>query len=640
MELKEIGLEIKKRGSEAPEIDLGLIPRRPGVYLFSDPEGSALYVGKARDLRSRLSSYFRAQGRLSAKTRIMMEKAASLKLTITASEKEALILEAELIAALRPRYNIMLRDDKAYPFLRLGIKNKWPRLHMVRKRRRDGALYFGPYTSARALKQTMRFLSHAFRLRSCSDNVLKSRSRPCLLYQIERCSGPCAGRVSAEEYRRQVESVRLFLQGRATDVIKGLKQEMERAAEALEFEQAAALRDRISAIERTLEAQAVVGPMSMNLDAVGIAGEGQDRMVSVLSVREGRITGHELFAVRTKMGEGLSRVLSLFLRQHYGQVEPPPELVLQQAPEDVDAVAEILTEYRRLFNRRAGALRITVPERGIRRRLLERASENAIQGLSSLKRQEQDWTALSLLLQERLGLCRPPNTVEGVDISTLGGEASVGSLVRFRQGRPEKEGYRHYLFRDITGMDDFSMINRLMSRRLRHGLEPGRKGEPPGLPDLFVIDGGKGQLGAALDALDQLPPGSRKAPVDIVAIAKDRDGSGERIFIPGASQAGASQGLCLDPHDPVLRFLQRVRDEAHRFGIKANRKSRIRLRLRSRLTDIPGIGPRRMSALLSHFGSIERLRQADLQEISGVKGISLALARKIKEHLSKGDRGD
>ncbi len=624
LEIHECLIEIPAEG-ERP--DIRLFPCRPGVYHFMEPDGTVLYVGKARNLRDRVGSYFRSAASLPARTKLMLSRARAMKLVVTDSEKEALILEAELISQLKPRYNIRLRDDKAYPFLRLSIGSKWPRLSMVRKRRNDSSLYFGPYTSSSVLRNSLQFLGATFRLRRCSDHVMKARSRPCLLYQINRCSAPCCGLISHEEYLQLVKDLQLFLQGRTNDLVVRLKKDMARAAEALEFEKAAVIRDQIKALRRTVEAQAVVGPSRLNLDAVALYGSnlGQedsqiqassqhDFTAAVLSVRQGRVTGCSLFGIVGRMGEPGSQVLSLFLRQYYQDLIPPGEILLNLEPEDIQSLSEMFAQ------RRGARVHLLLPKRGKKKVLLERAKDNARQGFLRQRRKDEGWRELAALLAVRLNLQKEPNIIETIDISTFGGEATVGSLVRFEYGQGLKEGYRIFRIRNVQGVDDYGSIQELLIRRIRNS---SKKGLP--LPDLFVIDGGRGQLSVAIQAVNRIVGAKR---CEFIALAKDRHGTGEKIFL-----SNEPEPVMLPVHDPVLRFLQTMRDEAHRFGIRRNRKNRIKARLSSPLSHIPGIGPVRQRALLARFGSLEGLKQADPEEIASEKGITMEMALRIKAEL-------
>ena len=592
-------------------LDTHLLSSRPGVYCFYSEDGMCLYVGKAKDLRKRLSSYFRSQERLTPKTRIMMKKASFLDCFITATEKEALILEAELINELRPRYNIRLRDDKAYPLLRLGIKNPFPRLSIVRKRKSDGALYFGPFTSSNALRQTLNIISIVFKLRTCTDSSMKGRSRPCLKYQIERCSAPCTGKISKDDYWKEVMRVREFLQGRSSQVIKGLKKEMEEAARNLEFERAALLRDRIAAIQGLLEKQYVFSKTKVDLDCVFILKEGTECVSVVLKVREGVLRGKEIVGVEIDYEDDLEEIYMEFLRLYYRLSNLPPEILL---PSDI-----IKAHSFKPFQEESGKkIKFSLGGKGFRRKILEMASINAKEALSKLLSKKQEWQERAVLLKGVLGLSSLPNWVEGVDISNIQGNLSIGSLVCFKNGRPFKEGYRHYNL-GSDGPDDYRMIYEVIKKRLKR--------KP--LPDLMIIDGGKGQLNMALKAANDM---SLLNQVDFISIAKEREGEGEKIYIPGREEP-----LDLSKESQVLRFCQMVRDEAHRFGIKTHRSMRLKKGLATSLSEIDGIGQKRQMLLLRHFGSVSGIKKASLNELLTVPGLPKDVAKRVYEYFRKGD---
>lgn len=597
---------------------LATVPNVSGVYLFRDPKDTVLYVGKARDLRNRLASYLKSGSSLSPKTGLIMKLAGSFEIIVTANEKEALILEALLIKEHRPKYNVVLRDDKAYPFLKLDVNKPFPRLSVVRRRVKDGALYFGPYPSAGAVREIMRSISCLFRLRTCSYRSMKTRARACLLHQIGRCSAPCVGAVSEKDYADQVRQVRLFLKGRTGPLLRNLRVQMEKASKALEFEKAAILRDRIYSIEKIVERQSIVADMHANWDVIGLARSGYDWTLSVLQVRDGVVQGHDVYNLSRIIEETDQEILSIFIRQFYQQSPLPKEIIIPHDIEDSDLISEWLFD---LAGRKVALRR---PARGLKCRLLEMAKTNAAQAMLSFERQHEEWREKASLLMDMLNLKYAPEKVEGMDISTTGGELPVGSLVAFYRGRPNKKGYRHYNIKGVSGINDCAMMREMMLRRIVRGKE--RRD----LPDLFLIDGGRGQLGHAVEAADSE---GLLGEFDLVALAKQIGDEGEKIFRPGWSEP-----LILPRHHPVLLFLQRVRDEAHRFGINFHRKRRDARRLCSRLSEISGIGPKRQRALLKHFGSLSGVCMASSEEINKVPGISKDLARTIYEHL-RSDQG-
>ncbi|MDL1961241.1 MAG: excinuclease ABC subunit UvrC [Deltaproteobacteria bacterium] len=593
--------------------NLATIPHVSGIYLFKDPKDTVLYVGKARDLRQRLASYLRSGSFVLPKTGLILKRASSFEIIVTATEKEALILEALLIKEYRPKYNVVLRDDKAYPFLRLDIKKPFPRLSIVRRRAKDGALYFGPYPSAGAVRETLRSISFLFGLRACSDRSMKTRTRACLLHQIGRCSAPCVDAISEKDYGDLVRQVKLFLKGRTDPLLKILRSQMEDASEALEFEKAAILRDQIHAIEKVVEKQSIVADIHANWDILGLARSRDISTLAVLRVRDGVVQGQEIHHLSRVIGETDQEILSVFMRQFYQQSPVPKEIILPEELEDSGPISEWLFDMagRKVF--------LKMPVRGLKCRLLEMAKTNAGQAMLSAERQHEAWREKAGIIMAVLDLKCAPERVEGVDISITGEELPIGSLVAFYRGQPNKKDYRHYNIKGVRGTDDYAMIREVMLRRLARGKERGD------LPDLFLIDGGRGQLRQAIEAADSADLSGK---FDLAALAKETGDEGEKIFRPGSSKP-----LILPRHHPVLLFLQQVRDEAHRFGINFHRKRRDSKRLCSRLSEISGVGPKRQQALLKHFGSPTRVREASSEKISKVPGISKELARTIHEHL-------
>jgi len=593
---------------------LKLLPKTPGVYLFRNSEARVIYVGKAKDLRSRISSYLLSPPS-SVKTSHMLQNASTLEYIVTATEKEALLLEFNLIKEHRPKYNIVMRDDKAYPFLRIDLSQPFGRISVVRRRLKDNALYYGPYPSGTAVREVMHLVGSIFKLRTCSDSHMKNRDRPCLKFQIQRCSAPCMGAISSEEYRERIQQLKLFLEGRQQGLLKDLQAKMEQYAEALEFEKAAVLRDRIAAIKAVTENQAMVADLDANWDVVAMARDAARAAVSVLHVRDGVVRGHEsrIYLVHD---EPDGDILSLFLRDYFAVNPVPEQILLSTAPADMELLEEWIREMAK------GCRLVSGNFRSIRKRLMEMAQANALEAVSMEARQEARWEELARLLQQALKLKRQPNRIETIDISTTGGELPVGSLVAFENGRPLKHGYRHYNIRTVTGIDDYAMIREVVLRRLASGMER------QDLPDLMVIDGGKGQLFEAISAWKEL---DMPEQVEFASIAKERDQEGEKLYTMDGSQ------VLLAPHDPVLLFIQRMRDEAHRFGVTFHRKKRSSARFKGSLLQIPGVGAKRQKALLQHFGSLKRLKQASIEELQAVPGISSKLAEQIHEALQKKD---
>jgi len=599
---------LKYRLDEA--FDITLVPKRPGIYIFMDEDVRPIYVGKAKVLRNRVSSYLRKGAVHPPKTEVMLKRASYLDVIVTVSEKEALILEAELIGELKPRYNIRLRDDKAYPFLRIGTGSPFPRLSIVRKRGRDGALYFGPYTSSTELRRTFNLICSLFRPRTCTDSCMKNRSRPCLKYQVGKCSAPCAGRISEKHYKATIKRIKQFLNGKTAMVLKGLKKEMEEAALALNFERAAMLRDSIKAIEGVVEEQNVVSKRPLELDVIAIELRGARAQAAVLKVREGILREKQAFGLKMGLEENIGQIYFNFIRLFYANTEIPGEIVIPEAlsnnkASELSAVLTGLKEKRVL---------VGSAKRGIRRGLLQTARLNASQKLDYEISLKDKWSRLSVRLKDLLGLKKSPYRVEGVDISNTSGLESVGSLVCFKGGFPAKDCYRQYNI-GISGPDDFEMIRQVVIRRIKRGLEA------RDLPHLLIIDGGKGQLSAALRSARDL---GALDSLDIISIAKDRKGEGEKIYLPERSKP-----IFLDRGSEELMFCQRVRDEAHRFGIGCHRKRRTKKALTSVLSSIPGVGEKRKAFLLSHFGSVKAIASAQLEELKSVPGLPLKVAQAI-----------
>lgn len=596
----------------SPPPDLSLVPRHPGVYMFRDREGEILYVGKARDLRRRLSSYVSTGARPWGKAAVMLKRASTFEYILTDTEKEALILEAVLIKENAPRYNTRLRDDKAYPFLCIETDREFPRIG-IKRRRSPGGDYFGPYPSAGSAREALRFVAATFGLRTCKDSSMRNRDRACIRYQMHRCSAPCTGAISKGDYMQRVEEARLFLMGRAGSLLSRLRQEMERAAGNLEFERAAGLRDRIRAVQNVLEGQEILYAGKGAWDVVALHRQGMRAVASVTRVREGTVIGQGTYRLDTQVEEADPAVMSIFLRHYYMSAPIPGKVLVSVEPEEGDLLAQWMSE---LAHRR---VKIDVPRRGRKHRLLCMGIESARKVLENPDALDEAWEATRPLLREILGRESDIRRVECVDISTIQGEASVGSIVCFLDGRPWKKGYRHYNVRTVSGVDDYGMMREVLRRRLASA------GKGGGLPDLIVVDGGPGQLGVATRVVDEAGLSTR---LSLASIAKDASGEGEKIYLPGRKRP-----LVFQRHHPVLLFFQRVRDEAHRFGITFHRKKRGKAGLRTVLAGIPGVGAKREQALLLHFGSLSRVRGASVEEIARVRGIPRTLAETIHRYL-------
>jgi excinuclease ABC subunit C len=610
--------------ARTPEERLAAVPPRPGVYLLKDRHGKVIYVGKAASLRSRIRTYLRG-GDERSQVRFLVERLADFETIVTASDKEALILENNLIKQYRPRYNIRLKDDKSYVSVKVTVQDPWPRVLVTRRIVKDGSRYFGPFASASAVRDTLDTIRKVFPLRTCSDHVFRNRSRPCIEYDIKRCLGPCVLPVDRAAYDEHLRQVMLLLEGRNSEVVRHLRQRMSEAAEAERFEDAARLRDQIHAIEKTQERQQVVEHWGANQDVFGLYREGGCVEVQVLFVRSGKLVSNRSYSFddwEFPDEEIVEAVLTQFYQATNHDV--PDEILLPVAISDAEARAEYLGE------RRGKKVAILVPQRGDKLRLVEMARENAMQTFAERRDAAKQGERMVAELQRRLHLANAPKRIECLDIATFQGTETVGAIVAFDEGEPDKEGYRHYRIRSVDGTDDFASIAEVLRRRFRDG----RARE--GLPDLLVIDGGLGQLGAARAVLEEVGIGD----LEVIALAKERverDATAseirrrpERIFLPGRKNP-----VVLKPNSTALFLLQRVRDEAHRFVNLYHRKLRARARFASRLDAITGVGPRRRRALLRRFGSLRRVGEASAEEIAAVPGITLTLATQIKEQLAK-----
>ena len=606
---------------------LGTIPTKPGVYLMKDEQGKVIYVGKAVNLRNRVRSYFHASASQSPKVQRMMERVADLDFIVTDSEIEALILECNLIKKHRPRYNVRLKDDKRYPYIKVTWQEDFPRVYITRRMQRDGARYFGPFTAVWAVRQTLDLLRKVFPYLTCKRKITGTDERACLYYYIGRCAGPCIGAVSKEEYRAMIEKVCLFLEGKQEEIVASLRREMEEAAEKLDYERAATLRDQIQAIERVIEKQKVVSAAMSDQDVIALArGDGQ-ACVQVFFIRQGKLIGREYFVLAGTEGEEDEEIMASFIKQFYDEATYiPSEILLQEEIED----AAIIQDWLR--GKRGAKVSLRVPKRGRKKGLVRMAAENAAETLAHLQAQwmidESKGLAALTELQEYLHLESPPARIECYDISDIQGMAATGSMVVFVKGVPRKSDYRRFKIRTVEGADDYAMMREVLRRRFRRA-EKGKGGKLRGteeaevwalIPDLIVVDGGKGQLNAALEVLKEY--GLEDLPV--VGLAKKR----EEVFVPGRPDP-----IVLPRHSQALFLLQRIRDEAHRFAIGYHRRLRRERSLASILEEIPGIGPKRRRSLLKRFGSIEAIREATVEELAAVEGMNRPAAEKVKEYL-------
>ena len=574
---------------------LAELPRRPGVYRFLNGSGETLYVGKAKSLRERVRSYFRPSAVHPPHIARMVSEAADLDVIVVDTEKEALLLEANLIKRERPRFNVVLRDDKNFPYVRLSLRDSYPRASLVRRARVDGDLYVGPFLPAAHARGTLKILQRHFRVATCKE-LFDGKRRPCLYYHLDQCLAPCAGKTDPDEYGRAIADARMFLDGRHRELESSLADRMERASARRDYESAIRHRDTLKTVRALSERQRVTSVGLEEQDYFAHHAEGDEVALQLFQMREGRIQARREFTIEG-VGFDAASFYATALVQYYGEVAPPPEIYLPAIPEG----AELLEQW--LGERRGGRVRLRLPQRGPKRRLLELVRKNALLAFESRFRTGQTHGVQVLAaLAECLQLDDPPFRIECFDISNIQGTDSVAAMVAWEAGKPRKADYRSYSLRGVEGPDDTASIAEAVTRRYRRLLAEDRR-----LPDLVLIDGGKGQLGAAVAALARI--GVPMLPV--VAIAKRE----EQLFLQGSAEP-----IRLERSSPVLQLVQRIRDEAHRFAVGRHRRRRTRRTLRTELTEVPGIGPARARALLREFGSVEGVDAADLEELVRVVG--------------------
>ncbi len=609
---------------------LNSLPAKPGVYLYRDARGAVIYVGKAVNLRNRVRSYFHAGAEQSLKTARLLGELADLEWIITESELEALVLECNLIKQHRPRFNIRLKDDKRYPYIKVTWQETFPRVEVTRTMARDGARYFGPYTNAGAVYQTLDTLRKIFPYLTCDREITGRDRRACMYYDIKRCAAPCIGAVTAQEYRAIIEQLCNFLEGRTETVEAHLRQKMREASEALQYERAAWYRDQLKALQHIAERQKVVSTTFQDQDVVAFAREDGDACVQVFFIRQGKLIGREYFVLEGAEDRSPRDILSGFLKQFYEKAAAiPPEVLLQTEVEEALIIEQWLRQ------KRGGSVALAVPQEGIPAELVQMAADNAAEMLASLRaRWQADAHKHEQALQEladALGLAALPARIECYDISQTQGTAIVGAMVVFVKGIPRKADYRKFNIKTVSGEpDDFASMREMLTRRFKryqsdretpHVVGQKRDASFALLPDLLVVDGGKGQLGVAVqvlrefDLLDKIP---------VVALAKQE----EEIFVPGRAEA-----ILLPRRSAGLFLIQRIRDEAHRFAISTHRALRNKIGLAGQLDAIPGIGPARRKALLRQFGSLEGIRAASLDELAQV--VPRHVAESLKAHLNE-----
>jgi excinuclease ABC subunit C len=586
---------------------------QPGVYLFKNEQGDILYVGKAVVLADRVRSYFQKGGDSSAKTALLVNQIADLETIVTRSALEALILESNLIKRHRPRFNVVLRDDKQYPYLRLPIKEDFPRFSIVRRVQKDGALYYGPYTPAGALRETLKVIRKVFPLATCEIEIDGTADRACIEFEIKRCMAPCTGNQTRDEYHRIVKQARQFLEGRDRELLDELRSQMEGAADREEFEEAARLRDRIYKIEQTLEKQRITQTTATDQDVLGLARQGEAVDLQILFVRSGLLIGRKDFFWPQSADVGDEELLRATIEQFYNKEgQPPKELLVPAELADAPLIEQWLTE------KRGETVRVIAPERGQKHQLVRLAEENAAAAIADHLRNEELDRQATAELKRLLRLEHPPRRIEGLDISNIMGKESVASLVVWEDGQAKKSDYRRFRIQTVVGANDFASMQEVVERRYGHT-------EDLPVPDLIVIDGGLGHLAAALEGLRKVG----RSHIAILGLAKARGDKEERIFLPGRKNP-----IVLRPTSPVTHLLQRIRDEAHRFAVTYHRKLRGKALISSRLDQVIGVGEIRRNRLLRHFGSLDKISQATEDELKQA-GLDTRTAQEVRKTLTE-----
>jgi excinuclease ABC subunit C len=638
---------------------LNSLPHKPGIYLMKDAQGTILYVGKAISLYNRVRSYFQESTDLSPKNRSMVAKIDDIEFLVVKNEVEALVLESNYIKQYRPKYNVLLRDDKSYPYIKVSLTEDFPRVYRVRSFQRDGNRYFGPYTNSGAVDSTLDLLNKLFAFRTCRYDAStwapprngeppsgwkqKLLPRPCTQYYIHRCIAPCVAYATREEYDAVIQQVILFLEGKHDEVVKTLQEQMQTAAENLNFEDAARIRDRIKAVERILEKQRIIHTEGQDdQDVIALASSEDETSAMVFFFRNGKLIGREFFILQGTRDSSSGEVMSSFLQQFYeSSPHVPAEIIVEAEPDDKAVVQSWLKE------KRGGAVAINAPKRGEKLRLVEMVKQNAQE---VLEQQRIKWltdsqkTQLALEeLQEALNLAAPPQRIECYDISNTQGTNSVGAMVVFEAGRPKSSEYRRFKIKTVEGPNDFASHQEMLRRRFRRQSSNDRESDSPleekegenaiqieqetplqhewAIPDLIIIDGGKGQLSAAMEVLQEL-----HIDIPTIGLAKEN----EEIFVPGSPDP-----IILPRSSQGLYMVQRIRDEAHRFGITYHRKLRSDRTFKSVLDEIPGIGPKRKQALMKHYGSIRAISAASIDDLATLNGMNRDAAEKVKEYIGR-----
>ncbi|MEX1248168.1 MAG: excinuclease ABC subunit UvrC [Anaerolineales bacterium] len=615
---------------EKIQAQLDTLPNKTGCYLMKDEAGKVIYVGKAVNLRSRVRSYFHSAAQVDNKTRVLVGHIQDIEWIVVASELEALILEMNLIKKHRPQYNVRLKDDKRYPYIKVHWADPFPKITVTRRMEEDGSRYFGPYTSVWAVHKTLDVLRRIFPYLTCDRVITGQDERACLYYDIKLCTAPCIGRVDQATYRQMISDLCDFLNGRTESIMARLSREMEQASTDLRFEKAAAIRDQLEAIRSVVERQRIVSTDYADSDVIAMARSEREACMQVFFIRAGKLIGREYFMMENTAELPDADVMAEFIKQFYDQAATvPPEVLLPHEVEEAQVIRQWLSK-----RRGDGGVEIKIPHRGQKRALIQMAAENAAETLAALQAQwqasEHRQTEALVEIQEALNLPRAPERIECYDISNTQGTAAVGSMVVFERGVSNNKLYRRFNIKTVQGPDDFASMQEVLARRFKRwsaaregSLLPGAKPDAAfsQLPDLLIVDGGKGQLARAVAVLQDY---NLLDKVPLVALAKQS----EEVFSPGQER-----GILVPRNSQGLFLLQRIRDEAHRFAITAHRARRSKSGIASRLDEISGIGPKRRRALLKAFGSVDALRQATIEQLTTVQGITPALAESIKGHL-------
>lgn len=597
---------------------LDLVPRQPGVYLMKDKQGRIIYVGKAKNLRSRVRSYFQPSAAHGSKTALLVKNIADLEYIVTDSEVEALVLESNLIKKHKPKYNIRIRDDKHYPYIKVTTNELFPRLLIARRIKKDGAKYYGPYPDASAARSTIKLLNKIFQLRSCKQSLSgENAGRPCLNYHIKRCTAPCQGHISPEQYQKTIDNVCRFLEGRHDEIVAMLNKQMEEAAAKLQFEEAAKLRDQLQSVEAVLKKQKVISAGLEDMDVIAMARGIEDTCVSVFFMRRGRIVGRENFFISGSEDSSRGEVLAAFIKQYYANASfIPKEILLDDSISDSEVIAEWLSE------KRGSRVYLKTPQRGQKRKLCEMAHKNAMAAVEERWAKRLDRQELLQLAVEELAfylkLPQTPKRIECYDISNIQGALSVGSMVVFRDGRPCNSHYRRFRIKTVEGPNDFASMQEVLRRRIQRIDSDDESFSE--VPELIIIDGGKGQLSAAREVLEQ----EGYAHLAVVGLAKRE----EHLFLPDRPDP-----VVLPRNSQSLYLVQRIRDEAHRFAVSYHRRLRSQRQVATRLEQVPGIGPVRRTNLLKHFGSFKKIQQASVDELARVPGMTRTAAETLHQFL-------